>query len=285
MIILFTGAVLITVVVTYLFLVNPWIDYSRKEEMKPFESVYIAHRGFFIPGVRPENSLSAFKSAVDHLYGIELDVQLTEDDRLVVFHDETTDRMCGQHGKVANMSYAELQEMRLDGTDETIPLFSEVLDVVKGKVPMIIEVKPEGRCVLAAKKLMEILAGYAGTYCVESFNPLVLEWLRKNHQDVIRGQLASNFFRDDGVNGLLNRFVLTNLLLNFRGRPDFIAYNHRYVNQFTYLLVRKLFNPVNVAWTIKCQTELEEARKTFTVFIFDSFVPDSKLALDAIVTR
>ena len=118
---------------------------GRKEKMKVFEKQYIAHRGLFDnESEAPENSIPAFQRAVQQGYGIELDVQLTTDNRLVVFHDETLQRMCGFDKKLTECSYDELKHYRLAKSDEKIPLFDEVLKVIDGKVPLIVEVKSEG---------------------------------------------------------------------------------------------------------------------------------------------
>lgn len=123
-----------------LLLLRP--DPSARKKMAPFVGRRYAHRGLHCAqdGI-PENSLPAFRRAVEAGYGIELDLHLTTDGQLVVFHDDTLDRVCGVTGRVDEKSYAELQQLRLLGTEERIPLFSEVLDIVAGKIPMIVEVK------------------------------------------------------------------------------------------------------------------------------------------------
>lgn len=214
---------------------------GRKEKMKVFEKQYIAHRGLFDnESEAPENSIPAFQRAVQQGYGIELDVQLTTDNRLVVFHDETLQRMCGFDKKLTECSYDELKHYRLAKSDEKIPLFDEVLKVIDGKVPLIVEVKSEGDWKKTTQLMAERMDSYQGCYCMESFHPFAVKWF-KDH------------------------------------RPDFIAYNHLWKKDFSYTLCRKLFKPENVAWTIKNQKELEEAEKTFDVIIFDSFIPKKRL--------
>ena len=250
------------------------------EGLAPFKKVFIAHRGLFDNAAgAPENSLAAFQRAVDYGYGIELDVQLSEDGELVVFHDEDLHRMCGVDRLVRNCDFADLAEMRLGASSERIPLFSDVLKCVAGRVPLIVEIKPEGDCIGAAVKAAALLDAYTGEYCVESFEPRVVRWFRQNRRDVIRGQLSTDYFKDKEPGPFLRRFLLSNLLLNWRGKPDFIAYNHKYVGKLAYRICRAIYRPVNVAWTIRSQDELRQASQVFDVFIFDSFKPESKIKM------
>lgn len=249
---------------------------GRRDQMRPFEAVYIAHRGLFDnDSLYPENSLPAFKRAVLGGYGIEMDVQLTADHELVVFHDAALKRMCGVNKVLHACTYDELQQYRLGISDEKIPLFSEALAIIRGKVPLIVEIKPEGDCIETARVLAEMMKGYRGMYCIESFHPFVVGWYRKHHPEVLRGQLSTDYKKQGEQRSGIERFVLSNLLLNFYAKPDFIAYNHKYSSQFSYKLCRKLYDVENAAWTIRTQEELEAARKVFQIFIFDSFIPKS----------
>lgn len=310
---------LIVVIVTavYLFMIAP--NSGRQEKMKPFCETYIAHRGLFdnngadnneavdkagdkIGGkatdilteginalenrehdsyIIPENSLPAFERAVEKGYGIELDVQTTSDGRLVVFHDETLKRMCGVDKKLYECTYDELMQYSLAGTEYKIPLFDEVLAVIAGKVPLIVEIKSEGNLLRTTRMTAERLDSYivnpeTGAWCVESFHPLVLRWLKKNRPDVLRGQLSTNFFKSKIKRAWYEKLVLTNLMLNFLSRPDFVAYNYRYKNQPSFWLCRVLYGVVTAAWTVKSEKVLRDVEKVFDVIIFDSFLPGGK---------
>ena len=259
------------------------ITQERRDKMRPFEEVYIAHRGLFrnkgkSPGespMAPENSLEAFRLAVEAGYGIEMDVQLTRDGKLVVFHDATMKRMCGDPRYLYACDYEDIKDFPLKHSDQHIPLFREVRDLVAGRVPLLIEVKPDGDSRKTARKLNEELSGYPGVYCVESFDPRAVHWYRKHRPDVIRGQLSEIFKHTGAPHQDLVRSLCKNLFFNFYGRPDFISYNHRHKEQLSYRLLRKLYPVFNAAWTIRDQDQLEEARDVFSVFIFDSFIPDS----------
>lgn len=198
---------------------------------------------------------------------------MTSDGKLVVFHDESLKRMCKAEKILHKCSYEELKQYKLAESEEQIPLFDEVLKTVGGKVPLIVEVKSEGDWKTTTRLTAERLDRYKGCYCMESFHPFSVRWFRKNRPGVIRGQLSTNFFRDNPERNWCEKLVLTNLLFNFLSRPDFIAYNHLWENQFSYKICRKLFPVENAAWTIKSQQELEEAKKVFNIFIFDGFIP------------
>lgn len=249
--------------------------YNKRQHMtrRRFGKCYIAHRGLFNSPEIPENSMAAFAKAAEKGYGIELDVQLTSDNRMVVFHDDTLLRMCGDHRLLRSLSYKELKHFRLDDSDEKIPLLKDVLKLVNGRVPLVVEIKPEGRFISAAKRVAAALDKYPGVYCIESFNPVVLFWFRCHRPAVLRGQLSTVFKKDGDTHPRPVQFVLSNLLLNFLSKPDFISYNHKHTDRLAFRICNRLFKPVNAAWTIKSRKDLEAARKYFEIFIFDSFLP------------
>lgn len=268
--------ILILAVVLGLYLLCLKPNNTRTARMQVYEKVYIAHRGLFDKAGAPENSLEAFRRAVNGGYGIELDVQLTADDKLVVFHDESLKRMCGVARKIWKCNYQELRQYHLLDTQEKIPLLEEVLQIVDGKVPMIIEVKPEGNPIRTAKLLSGQMKGYQGEYCMESFDPRVLYWYRKHDPEIIRGQLSTNFWMHENDRPWYVKIGLTNLLTNFYAKPDFIAYNYKYANQLSLQICRHLYHTEMVAWTVRSQEELEQAKDSFHVFIFDGFIPPDK---------
>lgn len=273
--ILIVSITILLLIAAYLFCLKP--GKSRKEQMMPFEDTFIAHRGLFNnKGEAPENSLPAFEKAVSHQYGIELDVQLTADRQLVVFHDESLARMCGVDRLLRDCNYEELKNYSLKKTDERIPLFSEVLERINGKVPLVVEIKSEGDWRATTEEAARILNQYQGIYCVESFHPGVLKWYRKNRPQIIRGQLSMDYFKHNTEKPWAAKFIMTNLLLNCQSRPDFIAYDHRQANQLSYRLCRFLFKPENIAWTIKSPKDLKSAKAQFQCFIFDSFLPEER---------
>lgn len=259
-------------VTLYLLCIKP--NTGRQTQLTPFEKTFIAHRGYFDNDSGcPENSLPAFQKAIQEGYGIELDVQLTKDNQLVVFHDASLNRMCGVKKRVSDCSYKELSSYKLVNTNHIVPLFTDVLELIRGKVPLVIEIKPEGNYIKTAKQLAGFLENYKGIYCIESFHPRLLAWYKRHRPEVLRGQLSTDYKNNKMKGNILRNFILTNLLLNWYSKPDFIAYNHKYANQFSYRLCRKLYPVVNAAWTIRSKAELQQAKSTFSIFIFDSFKP------------
>ena len=268
-----TGLILL-----YLLAIMPRM--THKPDRASFQGVLYAHRGLHDNETdAPENSMKAFQKAVENGYGIELDVQLTKDRVPVVFHDFTLKRVCGAEGKVCDYTYAELERFTLCGSEERIPRFEDFLRLVDGKVPLIIELKVEWMNIAVCGLADELLKSYKGVYCIESFNPLALIWYRKNHKDVMRGQLSDAFLKEEGMKGILY-FLLEHLLLNGVTKPDFIAYNHKYYRSLSRQLCRKLYRNLAVAWTIRSQEELEEGRKHFDLFIFDSFIPEKEEGIE-----
>ena len=267
---------ILIVVLACLYLLAIMPRMTGRPDTAPLRGWFYAHRGLHDNASdAPENSMKAFHKAVEAGYGIELDIQLTKDKVPVVFHDFTLKRICGAEGKVCDYTYEELQQFTLCESQERIPKFSDVLALVKGRVPLIVEFKIEfmdlSLCSIADKLLRE----YKGTYCMESFNPLGVYWYRMNHREVVRGQLSTAFLKDGESKGALY-FVLQHLLLNCLAKPDFVAYEHKYHNMLSRKICHGMYRNMAVAWTIKSEEELEEARKHFDVFIFDSFIPQKK---------
>lgn len=198
--------------------------YASRRKKAPFTGVNFAHRGLHTRDKSvPENSLRAFELAASAGYGIELDVQLSLDGQVVVFHDNTLDRVCGVHAAVCEKSYEELHTMSLCGSSETVPLFTDVLKVIDGRGPLIVELKTGKRNRELCEKTLEILRGYKGDVCIESFDPLIVAWFRFHARELIRGQLAMNADRYNFKSRLLAR-CCANTFFNLIARPQFIAY-------------------------------------------------------------
>lgn len=263
--------------VLYLLMIMPRV--LHRPDRSAFRCRLFAHRGLFDNATEaPENSLPAFRKAVEQGYGIELDVQMSADHVPVVFHDFSLQRICGQDRKVRDCTLAELSGMHLCGSGQTIPTFEEVLKLVDGRVPLIVEIKMESFDFSVCIGTDALLRAYKGIYCIESFNPLALLWYRRKHPDVMRGQLSDGFihYREFRGRKLFGVFFLQMLLGNFATRPDFVSYNHKYKDNPSNVLCRVLYHCKSAAWTIKSQKQLEHAKKNFDVFIFDGFIPEWK---------
>lgn len=240
-------------------------------QKKPFMYRNFAHRGLHKRDKSvPENSIAAFERASAKGYGMELDVQLSKDGEVVVFHDDTLNRVCGVDSRVDEKTYAELKKMSLCGTEETIPLFSEVLKTVRGRGPLIVELKNGRSNRELCEKTYELLKAYNGEYCIESFNPFIVRWFRKNAPEIVRGQLASPPRDYGGEVNNISAFVLGNLLLNFMARPQFIAYKIA-PKPFTVKLCEAL-GAMKVCWTSHDWVN----EKSYDVVIFEFYKPKLK---------
>ena len=266
--------VLIIIVILVLLFLLAIMGRKGHPDLPKLRGWSYAHRGLHGEG-RPENSMAAFRAALEGGYGIELDVHLLKDGNLAIMHDSSLKRTAGADVKIEDLTTEELKNYRLEGTEETIPTFRELLDLYAGKAPLIIELKVAGNNYAeltdAVCKMMDT---YSGTYCMESFDPRCVLWLRKNRPDIIRGQLTENYFVSKSkIPGIL-KFLLTNNLLNFITFPDFVAY--RFGDRkctFTNAIWKKLSRVEAVTWTLKTKEEYDTAIQEGWIPIFENFVP------------
>ncbi len=226
-----------------------------------------AHRGLHGGGV-PENSLRAFELACERGCGIELDVQTSLDGVVMVFHDSTLIRMTGVDKKLCELNADELSKLSLAGTDQTIPTFIEVLSLIDGRVPLLVELKGETLDASLCEKVADILLSYKGEYCIESFNPLLVKEMKKYLPDVFRGQLYTNVCRDKKKCSVRN-IALTLMAFNFLARPDFIAYNKLDRNTLPVKLATKFHRTPSFVWTVRGDEELDLAHDLGEYPIFE----------------
>lgn len=258
--------ILAVLLALYLFLLFP--AWRRHPHRKLLDGMHIAHRGLHdLKENVPENSLAAFREAVNAGFAIENDIHITVDGEVVVFHDDTLSRMCGVEGKIEDFTLDQLREFRLNGTDEGIPTLRECLDLVNGQVPLLIEFKCGfGNYHALCEAANAILKDYQGVYFVQSFFPHAMGWYRRHRNDVCRGQLSSVF-----PDGDLQRKLLSSLLINVISRPDFISFDHLHQNWVPFRLV-KLLGAFPVGWTFRSNEEYA-ASKQFRTHIFELFLP------------
>ena len=263
-------AFLVLLAALYLFLIAPG---RRGKDVSALRGFMYAHRGLHDnQSGAPENSLKAFTLAAEAGFGMELDVQLTKDGQLVVFHDKTLKRMCGVDVCLWEHTYEEIQKYTLLGTEERIPLFSQVLGLVNGRVPLIVEIKHYGSVNRIAKETNALLSRYKGAYCVESFHPLAMRWFKKNAPKVIRGQLASGVTTRESPS--YQQAVLKYLLVNVLSRPDFVSYDIREDKNVSIIMLRRFFRPLWVAWTVRSVAEQEKAKQKYDLQIFEGYMPN-----------
>ena len=227
----------------------------------------IAHRGYHnINNNIPENSIKAFEEAIKNNFIIELDVHILRDGKIVVFHDDNLNRMTGINKNIKDMEYRQIEKLKLQGTDQKIPLLEEVLELVNGKVPIIIELKYDVKSGLLEKKLIEILKKYKGKYAIKSFNPFSVNYIRKHFPEAIRGQLSSDF---KGSNiPKIKKIFLSKMLFNFITKPDFISYDIKALPNKRITKLRK--NKLILGWTARDVKDLEKAKKYCDNIIFEN---------------
>ena len=239
-----------------------------KKNTNWLKEIPFAHRGLYNE-VFPENSMSAFQNAIKYGYGIELDVQFTKDKKVVVFHDDNLKRMTGNENDINDLTYSEISKLTLLNTNERIPLLKDVLNVIDEKVPVIIEIKTDNKYISLSEKVYNIIKNYNGKYSIQSFDPRIVKWYKDNANEVIRGQISSCF--QDALIKWYKKFVLKNMLLNFKTKPDYICYGLYGINNIAIAILRKKM-PI-VSWTIRNEEEMKRAYKYSDNIIFEGFMP------------
>lgn len=294
--------------------------------------------------IAPENSLASFAAACEAGYGIELDIQLTRDGEVVVVHDADLGRVAGDPRKIKDLSYDELTRIPLyptakpgdaeaallpggeenpplvvtpsnapEGYYQHVPLFSDVLKLVDGRVPLIVEYKFENnstwddRDVELMEKGHALLEAYSGAFVVESFHPGAVNWYKENHPEVCRGQLACWPGVDDdvaeadaevvsgaGVSGADKRsaahsagastspspidrvreYAAGSLVFDWLSRPDFVAYDWR-GGVLPQVRLTRAMGAMPVSWTVRSQDEYAQCADHFDRCIFEAFIPQA----------
>ena len=262
--------IIVLSVIIYLFLIMPNI--SRRRAMEPYLKLDYAHRGLHdSKKLIPENSMAAFHEAVKENLAIELDIHLTRDNQVVVFHDDTLDRICNTTGNIENSDYADLQKLYLQNTSEHMPLFSDVLKYVNGRVPLLIELKLPSRDTRLCRYTLELLQNYQGPYLIQSFNSLGIRWFFKNAPHILRGQLSSALTKTDPDCPYFARFCVQHLLTNLYCRPDFISYKYADTQNLSVWLNQHFFRIPVAVWTLRNKHSYQEARQKFDMYIFEGF--------------
>ncbi len=256
-----------------LFMIAPGRGGSQGR--KDFYHLNLAHRGLHSKDKKiPENSMAAFKAAVEAGYGIELDIQLTKDEQVVVFHDDTLPRVCGVEGRVDDYTCEELQAFSLCKTDEKIPLFSDVLKLVDAKVPLLVELKNGPKNNLLCEKALKLLRNYKGIFCIESFSPFIVGWFKKNAPDIFRGQLSAPAKEFKGELNRLPAFFLSNMLTNCIARPQFSSY-HKEKRSLTVKLCEAM-GAMRFVWTVRPADDIKKLEKKHDAVIFEFYKPGAK---------
>lgn len=264
-----------------LFLIAPRL--FHRPDSKPFCRYDYAHRGLhnkarFIE----ENTLPAFRAAVGGGWGIELDVRLTRDGVPVVFHDDNLLRLFGRHERISKLSLRQLLCYRFP-SGEAVPEFSQVLAEIKGRVPLLIELKTQRDTARLCEAVFRLLDVYDGDFAIESFDPTVLHWLRKNRPRVFRGQLLTHFSKEQTALPRPALWAAENLLTSFWTRPDFVAYNWHYRKNLSLRLAKKVFGLTELSWTVSDVDTYNELKEDGAVCIFEDFEPPKDSVAVAVI--
>lgn len=230
----------------------------------------IAHRGLHSTAV-PENSLAAVRSAIDAGYAVEIDVRASADGVPIVYHDPHLSRLTERTDRVADTNWDVLKDLPLAGSTETVPRLEDVLAMVDGQVPLLVELKNRGRSRAFESAVVDRLDSYPGPFAVQSFNPFVLAFFRKHRPDWTRGQVAG-FFEGMEAIASYQRALLKRLLLNWTSRPDFIAYEQERLPYWPVTIHRKLGLPV-LAWVVRTPADLEQLERHADNVIFEDIRP------------
>lgn len=227
----------------------------------------IAHRGLHRGFKIPENSMKAFELAVENNYAIELDVRITKDNQVIVFHDKNLIRLCDSRKKVKNQRYSVLKQMKLYNTDESIPLLKDVLALIEGKVPVVIEIKNYTQVGEFEKAIVEVIKDYEGEIAICSFNPNVVDWFRVNYPNITRGLIFGDIKKFN-----IKYYKLVFLKRFFRVKPDFISLDYKLLNTLIPFFCKKGKVPI-VSWTVDSKRKMKKARRIVDNIIFERIKP------------
>lgn len=206
-----------------------------EKNIKFLKNNIISHRGVYDNIKVPENSILSFKEAIKNNYPIELDVRLTKDNKVIVFHDKNLSRMCNIDKHIKDITYDEIKNYKLLNTNNYIPLLSDILKLIDSKVPVIIELKIDRNVFQLEKEVVKLLNNYHGLYTIQSFNPLSIFYFRIKYPNIIRGLLIKN----------IKYLKLYSLIT----KPDFISYN---VKKISNNKISKYKNKYLIlGWTIR----------------------------------
>ncbi len=235
----------------------------------------VAHRGLHGNGLI-ENTLGAARAATEAGYAIEVDIQLTADNEVVVFHDDTLDRLTDSTGLLAARTLAELKQVTIRGSNERVPTLQELLDAVAGRTPLVIELKSSwnGSDRLAARTA-EILKDYEGPVAGMSFDPSVVQALKNHAPGLPRGIVAERYYDHSEWSplGAARKFRFGNLLHLPRTKPHFVAYYVRDLPALAPLLARYLLGMKLLTWTVRTEAERNKAHRWANQMIFEGFRP------------
>lgn len=257
----------------YIFLSSP--AGLSKTETAWLTQTLIAHRGLHSETV-PENTMAAFEAAVEAGYTIELDAQLTKDNQVVVLHDNDLNRVFGLDKQIGELTYEELQAYTILDSDQRIPLLRDVIAMIDDQVPVMIEVKNDLAVGTLEGAIYQVMKDYEGRFAIIAFNPYSLEWFKKNAPTMMRGQISGHFklsaeAKAKGEKPLVwyKQFMLSNLLMNFTSRPNFIVYEVKDTSMLRIFSI-ELMNVPLIGYTIDSQLEYDQYKGKYDNFMVNT---------------
>ncbi|XFA98295.1 glycerophosphodiester phosphodiesterase family protein [Candidatus Izemoplasma sp. B36] len=242
------------------------------KDLNWIKEMYIAHRGLHSKDQSiPENSIPAFKFAVKKNYGIEMDINVLKDGTVIVFHDYNLKRLVGKDINLGELNYNDIKDFKILNTNEKIPTLKEVLDLVDGKVPLLIELKPLGDNMLLCEKFYETIRTYKGKYGIHSFSPNIVRWFKKNHPDIIRGQITE-YFRDNPNMKKISKYLMKSMFFNRFTKPDFVNYGIKDLpNKYCDKAYKK--GLCIISYASRNQEEFDMVKKHYDNSVFEFFIP------------
>lgn len=222
----------------------------------------IYHRGKFDNVKVYENTIDAFKLAINDDVPFEFDVQLTGDYKVVCFHDDNLKRLFNKDRLVSDISYKRINKLR---DDLFVPLLKDVLNMVDGKVELMIELKhttPKLNKILV-KEVFDLLKDYKGKYVIVSFNPSLLKEYHKLDENAYIGRIGSANHK-----GFIHKLIVNKHLFNFIVKPDFISYDIDYINHKLLAKYKKKGYKIT-GWTLKDKSKIKELKKYYDNFIIE----------------
>lgn len=259
--------ILIGIVVVLLSLIP-----TRKRKDLTWMKGYSYHRGKYTQDQRiGENSKAAITLAMADQRPAEIDVRITSDQELVVFHDASLLRMCGVDALVESLTLKEVQAHPLSVSQAAIPSLQEVLKLVGGSIGLIIEIKPTTHIAATCEALMAQLENYNGNYAICSFDPFIVGYFKKHYPYVIRGQIIHNFFKNKDLSWLKKVLLTTN---GFNGwtRNDYLSLHYTMVPYYAWM---RWLNGFICTWTISDVDMYKKIEKKVDHMIIE-FINDVK---------
>lgn len=239
------------------------------KETKWILNSYIAHRGFHTLDY-PENSLEAFNHAIKNNFDIEFDLQLTKDDQIVIIHDNLLNRLCGVNKKVSKVEYDELKTFKLNKTPSYIPLFTELLDSIPATTNLMIELKTGKQYKKLVSLFLQTIANYDFNYVVQSFDPRIINLLRKKAPHITRGYIKKTN---------QTKCKILNILINLLPIHSWIKPNY-YVHKIEDLPNKEMDKYKNqgipiLSYTAKSKQDLQFIKDRYDNAVFEGFNPNN----------